>query len=156
MTGPGDVAGVCDEDGQMNSNYQVLACERKEKWFECSVARKDVRGVRARRDEAQVKGLTMAKKLKPGMFVAVQDREDQEFDVPFIIGLTCDVGNGTCIVKEHTEREYVNGTRFDAGEAAVAIRWCDTDHVSHLPECAMRDQLVLEQQADAACMYAVM
>ena len=87
---------------------------------------------------------------------SVQDREDQEFDVPFIIGLTCDVGNGTCIVKEHTEREYVNGTRFDAGEAAVAIRWCDTDHVSHLPECAMRDQLVLEQQADAACMYAVM
>ena len=46
----------------------------------------------------QKAGHSLASKLKPGMFVAVQDREDGNHAVPFMhmIGITVDAGDGTC------------------------------------------------------------
>jgi hypothetical protein len=44
------------------------------RWWECRVDRQDTRGIYARRKEAQAAGRKLAMKLKPNMFVAVQDR----------------------------------------------------------------------------------
>ena len=44
------------------------------RWWECRVDRQDTRGIAARRKEAQDKGRKLAEKLKPNMYVAVQDR----------------------------------------------------------------------------------
>ena len=65
----------------------------------------------------------MASKLKRGMFVAVQDREDGNHAVPFMIGITVDAGDGTCFAVPAKGRQYVNCTRFDDGEYGVAVRW---------------------------------
>ena len=44
---------------------------------------------------AQDQGRAMAEKLKPGEFIAVQDREDGNHTVPFMIGVTLDTGQYT-------------------------------------------------------------
>ena len=86
--------------------------------------RKDARGVANRRILAQSKGHKMAKELKPGMMVAVQDRLNQEAE--YMIGEAVDAGDGSCIVKQVQDRsERVNGTQFDRGDYVVAVRWLD-------------------------------
>ena len=65
-----------------------------------------------------------ADKLKPGTFIAAQDREDQNFAVPFLIGITVDHGNGSCIVqRDFDKRTKIDGTTFDPGDCAIVVRW---------------------------------
>ena len=60
----------------------------------------------------------------PGTFVAVQDREDGDFTVPFLIGITVDVGDGQCIMKrDFAKQERIEGTVFDPGDCTIAVRW---------------------------------
>jgi hypothetical protein len=64
----------------------------------------------------------MAKLLKPGMMVAVQDRLNQESE--YLIGVTVDAGDNSCIVKQVQERsERINRTQFDRGDYVVAVQW---------------------------------
>ena len=130
----------------MDSNYEVTGCTSQQrwrasgagrlaardagvieggspfKWWNCSVQRKDTRGVANRRIEAQTKGHNLAKQLKPGMMVAVQDRLNNESE--YIIGMTVDVGDKTCIIKQVQDRsERINGTKFDRGDYVVAVQW---------------------------------
>jgi hypothetical protein len=129
--------------GSMDSNYQVKDCKSGERWYESTVSLQGTRGIGAQRKEAQRKGRELAKKLKPGVVIAVQDRENQNHDVPFLIGITQDTGDGSCIVRSvpvqasvrgrgrgrgsatNTQRrtEYINGTRFDEGDLAVSVKW---------------------------------
>ena len=76
--------------GSMDSNYQVQCCACKEPWWECSVQLNGTRGIGAQRKIAQKKGREMVEKLEPGTFIAVQDRQDQNHAVPFLIGVTVD------------------------------------------------------------------
>ena len=111
-------------EGTMNSNYQINQCLLSEPYYECSVQLQGTRGVIAQRKAAQAKGRDLARHLQPGTFVAFQDRENQNDSVPFMIGITIDYGNGTCIIQDmFTERTYLNGTRFDEGDCAIAVRW---------------------------------
>ena len=130
----------------MDSNYEVTGCTSQQrwrasgagrlvardagvieggspfKWWNCSVQRKDTRGVANRRIEAQCKGHNLAKQLTPGMMVAVQDRLNNESE--YIIGMTVDVGDKTCIIKQVQERaERINGTQFHRGDYVVAVQW---------------------------------
>ena len=92
---------------------------------------------------SQKKGRELAKQLKPGEYIAVQDREGQHCGAPFWIGITCDTGDGTCIARAvpkqpptkgrgrgrggsmPTQRrtEHIDGIRFDEGDVAVSVRW---------------------------------
>ena len=47
------------------------------------------------------------------------------YAVPFLIGVTLDVGNGSCIKEELSERKNIDGTRFDPGDFAIAVRWLE-------------------------------
>ena len=47
------------------------------------------------------------------------------FAVPFLIGVTLDVGNGSFIKEEVSERKNIDGTRFDPGDFAIAVRWLE-------------------------------
>ena len=43
-------------------------------------------------------------------------REDGDFTVPFLIGITVDIGDGSCIVKkDFTRQERIDNTVFDPG-----------------------------------------
>ena len=53
----------------------------------------------------------------------MQDREDGNHAVPFLIGVTQDTGGGSCIVEKVAERKSINGTRFDAGDYAISVKW---------------------------------
>lgn len=113
-----------DPGSTMNSNYQVPRCVYSEPWWECSVQLHGTKGIAAQRKLAQKKGREYAKGLKPGTFIAAQDREDQNFAVPFIIGVTVDTGDGSCIVRQDFEkRQKIDGTMFDPGDCAIAVRW---------------------------------
>jgi hypothetical protein len=94
------------------------------RWWESSVQRRDLRGNYARRKQAQDAGTKAAAELKVGEFVAFQDRENQGHTYPYYIGQTIDSGEGSCIIKECTERESINGTSFSTGDHVIAIRWC--------------------------------
>ena len=129
--------------GSMDSNYQVKDCKVKEPWYEATVSLQATRGIPAQRKEAQRKGRELAKQLKPGEYIAVQDREGQHCGAPFWIGITCDTGDGTCIARTvpkqpptkgrgrgrggsmTTQRrtEHTDGIRFDEGDVAVSVRW---------------------------------
>jgi hypothetical protein len=77
--------------------------------------------------------------MDPGMFIAVQDRENQHHDSPYWIGITLDVGDGTCIKMRmpmkrrgqgtgsrrttSSSTEYIDGTRFDEGDIAISVQW---------------------------------
>ena len=76
------------------------------------------RGVVAQRREAQRRGRELASGLKP-------NREDGNHDVPLLIGITQDTGGGSCIVEieKVAERKSINGTRFDAGDYAISVKW---------------------------------
>merc|ERR1712022_99101 len=107
----------------MDSNYRVVECETQERWWEYSVRLKGARGIGEARRVAQWKGRMKAETLKPGQFIAVQDREDGHHTVPFMVGVTLDVGDGTCFAVPKEGRQYVNRTRFDNGEYGIAVRW---------------------------------
>ena len=107
----------------MDSNYKVVECETKEPWWEYTVQQLGARGIGRTRKVAQDQGRAMAEKLKPGEFIAVQDREDGNHTVPFMIGVTLDTGDGTCFAVPKEGRQNVNRTRFDDGEYGIAVRW---------------------------------
>ena len=116
---------VGDKEDNLDSNYQCKNCVlgKKQKWFESSVGRSDAAGVAAARGVRQAEGKETALKLKAGDFVVVQDREDQSWTVPFMIGQICDTGEGC--VRTFTERETIERRRFDAGDTAITVRWYD-------------------------------
>jgi hypothetical protein len=51
------------------------------------------------------------------------DRENQGHSFPYYIGQTVDAGDGSCIIKQCTERESINGTSFTRGDYVIAVRW---------------------------------
>lgn len=73
----------------------------------------------------QKRGRELASKLKPGTVIAVQDREAQNYTLPFLIGITQDAGNGSCIVEQVQSSKSIDGTRFTAGDYALAVKWLD-------------------------------
>jgi hypothetical protein len=127
--------------GSMDSNYRVVDCCSEKRWrcsagvtaaltaanpfrwWECDVQRKDTRGVRARRDEAQANGRKLAPKLKAGSVVAVQDRLNQSTSYPYQLGVVVDAGGGSCVVTEVDSRRTINGTCFDKGDFAISVKW---------------------------------
>jgi hypothetical protein len=58
------------------------------------------------------------------MFVACQDRENQNHDVPYLVGVVVamDAADG-CILKKPEQREIVNGIRFDSGDYIIGVKW---------------------------------
>ena len=53
------------------------------------------------------------------------DRENQEHDVPYYIGLTFAVdGGNVCASRAVQQRETIDGTRYDPGDHAIAVIWC--------------------------------
>jgi hypothetical protein len=110
--------------GTMDSNYQVCGCRSKEPWWEHSVALLGTRGIGAQKKEAQRRGRDLASRLKLGTFIAVEDRKAPPGTVAFLIGITLDSGNGTCI-KEHVKgpRKTIAKTRFDDGDYAIQVQW---------------------------------
>lgn len=124
-TGPG--GGMKETSRQ--SGYIVTDCKRQvdEPWWDYSVRLKGTRGITAQKKIAQEKGREIAEKLTklgPNTFVAVQDRSASR-EEHYIIGITVDCGDGGCILKQAQgkDREYIDGTRFDNGDYAVAVRW---------------------------------
>ena len=107
----------------MDSNYKVQGCTSGERWWECAVELQGARGVVAQRKEAQRKGRELATKLAPGTFIAVQDRENQNHAVPFLVGITRDAGDGTCIAEQVKQRKWIQGTQFDEGDFAIVVQW---------------------------------
>ena len=98
----------------MDSNCRVAGCTLGERWWECAVELQGTRGVAAQRKDAQPKGRELAAKLTPGTFIAVQDRENQNHAVPFLVGITRDAGDGTCIAERVKGRKWIEGTQCGA------------------------------------------
>ena len=63
--------------------------------------------------------LSKCSSLIRGVFIAVQDRENQDHTLTFMVGITRDAGDGTCIVEQVKERTTINGTRFDPGTSRL-------------------------------------
>jgi hypothetical protein len=122
-TGPG--AGMAEVSDSLG--YHVIGCTRHEPepWYECSVELKGTRGYGARKRIAQAKGRELAEKLKPGTFVVVQDRTASAGEEHYLVGITVDVGDGSCIVRhvQGDDREHIDGTRFDPGDYAIVVQW---------------------------------
>ena len=52
------------------------------------------------------------------------DRENQEHDVPYYIGLTVALAGGNdCASRRVHDRETIDGTRYDPGDYAIAVIW---------------------------------
>ena len=52
------------------------------------------------------------------------DRENQEHDVPYYIGLTVALAGGNvCASRLVHDRETIDGTRYDPGDYAIAVIW---------------------------------
>ena len=103
------------------------------RWWECSVQRADTCGVAARRKLAQEQGAKWAAELKVPEFIAFQDRENQNHTMPYLIAQTVGASNGSCIIKQVTERETIEvetptdglqKIRFDPGDYVLQVRWC--------------------------------
>jgi hypothetical protein len=112
----------------MDSNFVVPCCERpNERWYQNSVRLLGARGIKYQRQLAQQRGRELAGMLKPGQFVAIQDRIDGHRggnEEPFMIGVTVDTGEGSCVAfKQEGARATVDGTRFDPGDWGIAVRW---------------------------------
>jgi hypothetical protein len=119
--------GSCTVPNSTGQGHWVVGCASQEPWFECTAQRKDARGVHVRRKLAQQVGQKLAVKLKPGDWIAVQDRRTVDPVFPFMIGRAMGAdgtsdANQDCIVKTATEKQTINGQRFDAGDSAVAVR----------------------------------
>jgi hypothetical protein len=93
------------------------------RWWECSVQRLDTRGVGGRRKKAQAAGAKMVAQLEVPEFVAFQDRTNQSHTFPYWIAQTIDSGNGSCVIKQCTERETIDGVCFTPGDYVLAVRW---------------------------------
>ena len=110
--------------GSMDSNYQVAGCNCCEQWWEHSVALQGTVGVAALKRKAQRRGRELASRLKPGTFIVVEDRGTRGgSNVPFLIGITLDAGDGSCIVERVAKNKRIEGTRFDAGDYATKVKW---------------------------------
>ena len=116
-------ASLAPGEGSMDSNYKVVGCERIEPWLEHTVELQGSRGIGQAKATAQKRGRELASKLKPNTYVAVQDREAQGYTVPFLIGITQDTGNGSCIVEEVKGDKSIDGTRFNKGDYAISVKW---------------------------------
>ena len=68
-----------------------------------------------------------------GTFIAVQDRGVTGPNVPFLIGITQDTGNGSCIEQHIGRRQTINSTRFDAGDYAISMKWSG---------CALKKEII--------------
>ena len=108
--------------GPMDSNCQVKDCKSAERWYESTVSLQETRGIPAQRKKVQRKGRELAKKLKPGIVIAVQDRENQHHDAPFLIGVTQDTGDGNSIVRSVPIQAPVRGRGRGRGSAASTQR----------------------------------
>jgi hypothetical protein len=123
-TGPG--SGMTEVTS--TSGYMVTGCELSvpEPWWDCSVQLQGTRGIGAQKSIAQANGRKMAAVLKPGAFIAIQDRTAFGRQEHYLIGITIiaetDGGRG-CIAKHCSERETIEGTRFDPGDYAIAVQW---------------------------------
>ena len=91
-----------------DSNLQVTGCECSGEhfaWKEQEVNRTDASGIAERRVAAQREGKRQADKLKPGVWLACQDRSQTESDVYWIGQAFAIPGKpDTCIYKVITER----------------------------------------------------
>ena len=45
--------------------------------------------------------------------------------MPFLVGVTLDVGDSTCTKEKMTAQKTADGTRLDPGDDAIAVRWLD-------------------------------
>ena len=56
--------------------------------------------------------------------LTVADKEKQEYDVPYYIGLAVVVAGGNvCASRVVYDRKTIDGTRYDPGAHAVAVVW---------------------------------
>jgi len=53
------------------------------------------------------------------------DVEDEWLRQGYWIAQAADQGDGTCLVKTFDARGTMNGTRFERGEVAIAVKWWD-------------------------------
>ena len=87
--------------------------------------RTDAGGIAERRVAAQREGKRQVGKLKPGMWVAAQDRSTSESDVYWLGQAFAIPGkDGSCIHKGPIEArsEWIASTEFTRGDYAVAVR----------------------------------
>jgi hypothetical protein len=73
--------------------------------------------------KAQQASHKMVNKLNINEFVAFQDRTNQSHTFPYWIAQTIDSGNGSCIIKQYTERETIDGVCFTRGDYVLAVKW---------------------------------
>ena len=118
-TGPG--AGM--DGAAQRGGYRVQGCSRPtaEPWWDCSVELQGARGIRRQHQLKQKKGRELAAALKPGTFVAVEDRTAQGTDEPFLVGITVACNGESCIKREVKERETIDGTRCGRGVVIVRL-----------------------------------
>ena len=116
--------------GTMNSNLEVSCCECDSEhfaWNEQDVNRRDALGIGERRAAAQREGKRQLDKLKPGMWVATQDRSTSESDVYWIGQAFAIPGRegSSCIHKGPIEArsEWIAGTEFTRNDYAIAVTW---------------------------------
>ena len=64
----------------------------------------------------------MVEQLEVPETIAFQDRENQGYSYPYWIAQTVDTGNGSCVVKQCTERETINGICFTPSDDVLA-KW---------------------------------
>jgi hypothetical protein len=117
--------------GTMSPDSLIPACDHHgqsaHKWYQCDVSLLGLRGIGGRRKAAQAAGHKFIAKLKPGSRVAVQNRGEMNGD-NYWVGIALDVGDGTCVVRECTERsEWIQGTELTRGDYAVAVQWLTRD-----------------------------
>ena len=88
--------------------------------------RSDALGIAERRAAAQREGKRHLEKLKPGMWLAVQDRSVTEGD-QFWLGQAFAIPNrqgSSCVHKAVVDRsEWIAGSEFGRGDFAVAVKW---------------------------------
>ena len=113
--------------GTMDSNLSVRCeCDGAHyAWNEQDVNRTDAGGIAERRVAAQREGKRQVGKLKPGMWVAAQDRSTSESDVYWLGQAFAIPGkDGSCIHKGPIEArsEWIASTEFTRGDYAVAVR----------------------------------
>ena len=89
-------------------------------WFEQECQRSDALGIAERRTAAQREGRRLVGNLKPGMWLASQDRRS---DDTLWIGQAVKV-KSDCIHKSVEARsEWIAGAEFNRGDYAIAVKW---------------------------------
>ena len=114
--------------GTMDSNLVVSDCECSGahfSWKEQDVNRTDAGGIAERRVAAQREGKRQMEKLKPGMWLAVQDRSVTEGDSYWIGRAFAIPGKESSCVHKAVEgrSEWIGGVEFGRGDFAVAVQW---------------------------------